>query len=148
MKGLDVLFEKKMNEVKEVWWSLEAGDKNKGIDKERMEKWGNMDGMEWDGGEQNLWNRTCCSVNVGASERKLAKFLLEILAGRWRSHGIGPYGPCIIFGYKTERRPSVFFSELHYHYHHYCFLNLCLLLYLLLRSARRCYWMLSGNGIR
>jgi hypothetical protein len=47
--------------------------------------------------------------------------LQEVLTGRWPSHGIGPYGPCTICGYKTERHPLVFSSELHYHYHHYCF---------------------------
>jgi hypothetical protein len=40
--------------------------------------------------------------------------LQEVLARRWPNHGIRPYGLCAIFRYKTERHPSVFFSELHY----------------------------------
>jgi hypothetical protein len=53
-------------------------------------------------------------------EKDLVKILMlqEVLARRWPSHGIRPYGPCTIFRYKMEEFPSVFFSELHYHYYH------------------------------
>jgi hypothetical protein len=80
------------------------------IDKESAEKTESISGTAKNGVERNLWSRTWWPRSVRELEKDLVKIsmLQEVLAKGWPNHRIRPYGPCAIFGYKTERHPFGF----------------------------------------
>jgi hypothetical protein len=87
-----------------------------------MEKYG-QNGIRQSGMEfikRDVLAGECWRIRERLSKiSRLCRALQEVLVRRRPNHRIGPYGLCIIFGYKMERCPSVFFNELHYHHYYH-----------------------------